>query len=334
MNKLLAMPAVRLRNALLLSGFAVISVILSAAYLIEFIKGNRSEVYVAVYITILLVMMIAYSVAFMFMQDTETKFAYFTFTLYSIFHLFTMMTSPYIITFCYIFPMLLLGMMYNSKKLSIIVTGMASVNTIVSCVYHYFTDDTFSLTEAEISIACILLVTVFMRLGQVPILQNLSRMEKLEKELLIDTLTKCWNRKFLDNLIEHGFFKSKNVSVILGDINNFKSINDTLGHTQGDVVLIRVGKQLKRICDLYDDTWEIRIGGDEFIVVTKQKDVSSLMKELYVACNEDEMIRNMDIDVKVAFGKCSNVSGRLSYYEMYEIADQEMYDRKEEMKNG
>lgn len=93
MNKLLAMPAVRLRNALLLSGFAVISVILSAAYLLEFIKGNRSEAYVIAYVLILFVMMVAYSIAFVFMQDTETRFAYFTFTLYCVFHLFTMITS-------------------------------------------------------------------------------------------------------------------------------------------------------------------------------------------------------------------------------------------------
>jgi diguanylate cyclase (GGDEF)-like protein len=228
----------------------------------------------------------------------------------------------------------MLAVMYGHQMLLTLITSVTLFNTIIACVVHVFLRKDYSLTEAEIAIACTFLVAIYSRFGQVPVLQSLNKIDKLEEETLIDTMTRCWNRKFLNNLIELDFFKSKDVSIILGDVNNFKSVNDTLGHTQGDVVLIRVGAQLKRICDMYDETWEVRIGGDEFIVVTKQKNVDELMQELYVACNTDETIMAMDIDIKVAFGKASNTTGKKTYQEMYEEADKEMYINKSKMKRS
>lgn len=84
-----------------------------------------------------------------------------------------------------------------------------------------------------------------------------------------DVLTGLPNRfLFLDRLghaISRSARNHRMVAVLLLDIDNFKTINDTLGHTHGDLLLQDVADRL-RCCVLEDDTLA-RIGGDEFAIV-------------------------------------------------------------------
>ena len=84
-----------------------------------------------------------------------------------------------------------------------------------------------------------------------------------------DVLTGLPNRfLFLDRLghaISRSARSNRMVAVMLLDIDNFKTINDTLGHTHGDLLLQDIADRLRR-CVLEDDTLA-RIGGDEFSMV-------------------------------------------------------------------
>jgi diguanylate cyclase (GGDEF)-like protein len=84
-----------------------------------------------------------------------------------------------------------------------------------------------------------------------------------------DVLTGLPNRfLFLDRLghaISRSARSHRMVAVMLLDIDNFKTINDTLGHTHGDLLLQDIADRLRR-CVLEDDTLA-RIGGDEFSIV-------------------------------------------------------------------
>ncbi len=105
-------------------------------------------------------------------------------------------------------------------------------------------------------------------------LQEKTReIEKINKELrynsIMDSLTNLHNRRRLNQLLEHEYSrceKSGSVcSLILLDIDFFKSINDTYGHSAGDRVLEEVAALLKR--SVREDDSVGRWGGEEFLVI-------------------------------------------------------------------
>jgi diguanylate cyclase (GGDEF)-like protein len=84
-----------------------------------------------------------------------------------------------------------------------------------------------------------------------------------------DHLTGLANRKFLyerlHQAIAHAVRHGQKVAVFVLDIDNFKHINDSLGHADGDVLLASVGQRL--VSSVRDSDTVARIGGDEFVIV-------------------------------------------------------------------
>jgi diguanylate cyclase (GGDEF)-like protein/PAS domain S-box-containing protein len=92
---------------------------------------------------------------------------------------------------------------------------------------------------------------------------------QLREQAIRDYLTGLFNRRYLDETIDREIARAKReanlLSVIMMDIDHFKSINDTYGHQAGDMVLIQLGALLNQ----YSRSSDIacRHGGDEFVVV-------------------------------------------------------------------
>ncbi len=93
--------------------------------------------------------------------------------------------------------------------------------------------------------------------------------EKMEHHAYHDALTDLPNRMLLNDrltiALSHAHRNKKTIAVMFLDLDNFKIINDTLGHDIGDRLLQEVARRLKR-CVREDDTVS-RHGGDEFILV-------------------------------------------------------------------
>ncbi|MCU0666666.1 MAG: diguanylate cyclase [Candidatus Omnitrophica bacterium] len=109
--------------------------------------------------------------------------------------------------------------------------------------------------------------------------------EKLNKELLLsnqklkqlslrDSHTGLYNHRYLDEIVEAEFHRAKRYmscfSVMMLDLDYFKSINDVYGHQFGDLVLKQFSRQLKKIVRRYDTV--IRYGGEEFIIISPALD--------------------------------------------------------------
>ncbi|MGA2774654.1 MAG: diguanylate cyclase [Candidatus Omnitrophota bacterium] len=105
--------------------------------------------------------------------------------------------------------------------------------------------------------------------------EEVLRSNKRLKEIsLTDPHTELYNYRFLENAIEAEFYRAKRyvqaLSVIMVDIDYFKSVNDVYGHHFGDIVLKQFAKELKRMVRRYD--YVIRSGGEEFIIVSPNID--------------------------------------------------------------
>jgi len=153
-----------------------------------------------------------------------------------------------------------------------------------------------------------------------------------------DGLTGCHNRRALDSYLEGLLSKSEtaDITVIMTDINDFKEINDTYGHQEGDEILRAISNTIKDICvSLTSYVFLCRYGGDEFLLVGKN-------------CSEDELKRLTDgingrldfrkdrqyevsMSVGIATAKCSSVS---EINELIKQSDSIMYEKKAEYKNG
>ncbi len=104
-------------------------------------------------------------------------------------------------------------------------------------------------------------------------LQDITALKSLEEQLthqaLHDPLTKLGNRVLFRDRVEHAINRIKRtqapIAVLFLDLDNFKSVNDSLGHAAGDELLVKVTERLQA-CLRTSDT-PARFGGDEFAVL-------------------------------------------------------------------
>ncbi|EFU43245.1 diguanylate cyclase/phosphodiesterase with MHYT sensor [Paenibacillus vortex V453] len=91
----------------------------------------------------------------------------------------------------------------------------------------------------------------------------------LEKLAYQDTITGLPNRNEMNRFFESNS-ETEKISVLFLDLDQFKAINDTLGHHVGDMLVQEVGNRLRQFIQGYQQVF--RIGGDEFLIILKQSD--------------------------------------------------------------
>lgn len=109
-----------------------------------------------------------------------------------------------------------------------------------------------------------------------------------------DNLTKLPNRNLLNSRLQESFKERKvsNYSLFFIDIDNFKNINETLGHDYGDELLFLVGKMLKDA--LSEDYSLFRWGGDEFVIILEKSSDKGQLSQM-----ADEIANCLDKKVKM-----------------------------------
>lgn len=94
--------------------------------------------------------------------------------------------------------------------------------------------------------------------------------QQLERQAITDELTGLYNRRYLHDiypkLCAEALRQHSSLALILIDLDNFKLVNDRLGHLAGDSMLVNFAALLHEVCRVSD--FLIRLGGDEFLVLT------------------------------------------------------------------
>lgn len=147
----------------------------------------------------------------------------------------------------------------------------------------------------------------------------------------LDTLTGTYNRIGLQNIIDSTFErrrKNDGLSLILLDLDNFKKINDTYGHTQGDEVLKKIGELLSSSTRTEDTV--ARWGGEEFIILcpaTSPEEAFTLAEKIRLHIKQLTFADHPDLGVSATFG-ISAVEFSETFATAFSRADTAMYAGK------
>lgn len=181
---------------------------------------------------------------------------------------------------------------------------------------------------------------------------DISNIKKMQKELnnktkelellaSLDPLTKLYNRRYFSKNSEYLFDlakKEKNkLSIIMLDIDNFKTINDTYGHKVGDNAIVSIATLLKKHCKESDII--CRFGGDEFLILlpdSSENNAHMVAKNIHTIINEASIVINKDkkisCEVSIGLSHIDRVKD-LNIEDMIHRVDTALYTAKNKGKN-
>jgi two-component system, cell cycle response regulator len=163
---------------------------------------------------------------------------------------------------------------------------------------------------------------------------------ELERAALTDPLTELPNRRFAMNRLEELLARSEDgtpVSCLLIDIDNFKQVNDTLGHDVGDTVLKEVAGMLRRTVRERRQDVVCRFGGEEFLVICEGTGLAGaliLAERIRTRVAATEISHEQGTRrITVSIGVAEQDPGSGNIQAMIKAADELLYEAKNSGRN-
>lgn len=156
--------------------------------------------------------------------------------------------------------------------------------------------------------------------------------KKLKQEEIVylsyhDSLTTLYNRRYFEEkIIQMEDIKNYPLSIIMGDINGLKMVNDVLGHFEGDRCLIETAEILKNSCRQSDIV--ARWGGDEFIIMlsnTDEIETEKICEKISKKCLE---LTNRNINLSISLGYAVQTNVKAKIVKTIKMAEEVMYTQK------
>lgn len=163
--------------------------------------------------------------------------------------------------------------------------------------------------------------------------------ESLRQKARLDPLTSVYNKGVTRDLIERRLKQSdpqESHALMILDIDNFKSINDTYGHMLGDKVLVNIISHIRRM--FHGEDIVGRIGGDEFVVflndVNSREEIVHRAGKVISAFQNDSLHQGREVAVTGSVGISVYPWDGTNYDELLEKADKALYSVKARGKNS
>jgi len=160
---------------------------------------------------------------------------------------------------------------------------------------------------------------------------DITERRKLEKKLtrlsFHDELTGLYNRRFYDEELKRlNTKRNYPLTLLMGDVNGLKIINDSFGHTVGDTLLKTTANVLKQVCR--KDDIIVRLGGDEFMIILPKTNLSQTDK-LATRIKDELFINKIKaVGISISFGYASLTEENPSIEKVFISAENAMYQNK------
>jgi diguanylate cyclase (GGDEF)-like protein/PAS domain S-box-containing protein len=170
--------------------------------------------------------------------------------------------------------------------------------------------------------------------GEVEVLmisRDISERKIAEKERIFmsynDHLTGLYNRRFFEIEL-HRLDTERNlpISIIMGDVNGLKFVNDSFGHSAGDEILVKTAGVLKKF--FRSDEIIARLGGDEFIILLPKTNTAET--ELIIQRINDMIskVKVVNMNMSISFGLSTKTTVEEDIQEVVKKAEDSMYRLK------
>lgn len=166
---------------------------------------------------------------------------------------------------------------------------------------------------------------------------NIQKQKEMENQINFDRLTDCYRKEVFESLAVRYMEQASELehTLLIMDLDNFKAINDNLGHQFGDMVLREVGEKLKSVFRSTDLVG--RIGGDEFMVLMKNtgdKDmITRQVNQLLDLMDTTYKGPHHSYRISASVGVAVYTRDGYTFKELYDHADIALFDAKNRGKN-
>ncbi len=228
---------------------------------------------------------------------------------------------------------LLCSILLSEKAtLLIAVVQLFSLAALVLSSPHLMVFNWVSLIVFVVFIATLGIVSSFIIRKQMEQLsRNIEQRKKTEKEILYisyhDQLTGLYNRRFYEEELKRLDTKRNYpLTIVMGDVNGLKLINDSFGHAMGDELLMKAAVVIKNGCRADDII--ARLGGDEFVALlpkTNGEDAELIISRIN-DLSRREMVGN--IYISISFGYATKSNEEENIQETFKNAEDLMYRNK------
>ncbi|ADQ85801.1 EAL domain-containing protein [Methylovorus sp. MP688] len=158
--------------------------------------------------------------------------------------------------------------------------------------------------------------------------------ERIHHLAYFDTLTKLPNRALLIDRVEQTIAEAERhaypFGLIMLDLDRFKEINDTLGHTLGDVLLCEVASRLEKCVRPYDTV--ARLGGDEFGILVSEmrvpENITRVADKVLQAFDQPFVVDGHDVFVTASLGIAAYPSDSQAVDDLLKYADSALFHAK------
>ena len=197
------------------------------------------------------------------------------------------------------------------------------------------------ITALLVALILILIVVSyrFLSLRKKIKLEALANQKKIWHQANYDSHTNLPNRHYfeekLNEIIQQAEKNTTQFALLFIDLDDFKTINDTSGHSTGDVLLKKVGERLGR-CIRQND-FVARLGGDEFVIIIQEvadfKVVDIICEKILKVMLQQFHINELDFHISATIGVSKYPHDATKPEQLLSFADQAMYEAKRDGRN-
>lgn len=328
--------------------WGLILIVLFSSYFVEVLRGLRTIPY---FIVFLLLLCVPYVYALIYNKKNKgynLNLKYVFVISYMFLYTFVLLTTKTYVTYVYVIPMVSILIAYCDSKLTFRLFLYATLINII-CIFLQYNDFVsnsgplvFHLSERitmwEIQMGFVILSGVFLSKACSLIKKRDDILDILSDDICKDAMTGIYNKKFIESTIYKIYNTDKYKSIAFIDVDDFKKFNTLYGHNFGDEVLITLCEVINNNLSGYDNTYFIRVGGDEFIIFSldfNKKEFTDLLNKIVKDVASTKIpFGKKKVGVKITVGvACTDTDKCNKFMELYNLADKRNGIAKKNGKN-